>query len=194
MRTWIVFVEVVWGGTEGTVARVLMIIAPERFRDEELFETREALLGAGHEVVIASSTKGKCTGSRGGVADADTTLEAADPSAFDAVVFVGGSGSARYFADPRAHAIAKEMYQAGRLVTAICAGPVILANAGLLSGRKATIHAKHRAALDAGGALYVGQGVVVDGTIVTADGPKNAKRFGDRICEGLRSPARNTSP
>jgi protease I len=49
------------------MAKVLMIIAPERFRDEELFVTKEELEKAGHETVIASITTGTCPGSRGGL-------------------------------------------------------------------------------------------------------------------------------
>ncbi len=45
------------------MAKVLLIIAPERFRDEELFLTKEELEKDGHETVIASTVKGICPGS-----------------------------------------------------------------------------------------------------------------------------------
>ena len=48
--------------------------------------------------------------------------------------------------------------------------------------------------LDAGGALYAATGVAVDGRIITAEGPRNAKRFGQRIFEALRAaPERRAS-
>jgi hypothetical protein len=52
------------------MAKILMIIAPERFRDKELFITKEELEKAGHETVIANIAKGICPGSRGGFATA----------------------------------------------------------------------------------------------------------------------------
>lgn len=39
------------------MAKILMIIPPERFRDEELFVTKEELEKGGHSVVIASTKK-----------------------------------------------------------------------------------------------------------------------------------------
>ena len=81
------------------MAKVVMIIAPERFRDEELFVTKEELERAGHKIVIASSAKGICPGSRGGFATATLTLNEVQASNYDAVVFVGGGGSKIYFAN-----------------------------------------------------------------------------------------------
>ena len=48
--------------------KVLLVIAPQVFRDEELFETREELEKAGFETVIASTAKGICTGKIYGLA------------------------------------------------------------------------------------------------------------------------------
>lgn len=40
------------------MALVLMVVAPERFRDEELFDTQAELVQAGHQTVIASTRVG----------------------------------------------------------------------------------------------------------------------------------------
>ena len=69
----------------------------------------------------------------------DITLDQIDPGAFDAVIFVGGGGSEVYFDDPKAHNIARKAFKAKKLVCAICIAPSILAKAGLLEGRKATV-------------------------------------------------------
>ena len=50
---------------------ILMIIPPERFRDEELFVTKEELEKFGHKITVASTKKGDCPGSRGGFAEAE---------------------------------------------------------------------------------------------------------------------------
>jgi len=98
------------------MAKIVMIIAPERFRDEELFVTKEELEKAGHETVIASSVKGICSGSRGGFATATLTLNEVQASDYDAVVFVGGGGSKIYYANEEAFRIAKEMYKKKQLL------------------------------------------------------------------------------
>lgn len=167
------------------MVKVLMIIAPERFRDEELFVTKEELEKAGHETVIASSVKGICTGSRGAFATATLTLNEVHTGDYDAVVFVGGGGSRMYFANEEALHIAREMYEKKTVVAAICLAPVILANAGILKGKNATVAGTEAKTLESQGAHYTGPGVTVDGTIVTGNAPKSSRLFGQKISELL---------
>ncbi|HIJ91230.1 MAG: DJ-1/PfpI family protein [Desulfobulbaceae bacterium] len=171
------------------MATVLMIIAPEQFRDEELFDTRQELEKGGHKTVIAAMTKGVCHGARGGSATATLTLAEIEVEKYDAVVFVGGGGSRIYFTNSDALRIAKEMYGQGKVVAAICVAPVVLANAGLLKGKDATVFGSEVKGIESKGAKYTGAGVTVDTNIVTADGPKSAGLFGRKITELLRAHA-----
>ncbi len=167
------------------MARVLMIIPPERFRDEELFETRSVLEGCGHGITIASTRRGACPGSRGGSAVAERALTEVDPAGYDALVFVGGGGSTLLFNDLQAQGLARRAAGLGRVVAAICLAPVILANAGVLAGRRATVAGTKSGVIEAAGAVYTGPGVTVDGRIITANAPKASRLFGQRICEVL---------
>lgn len=166
---------------------VLMVIAPETFRDEEYLEPKAVLESAGARVVTASTAPGRCTGRFGAEAYADEAVSAVDPAAFDAVIFVGGGGSRCYFEDPVAHSLARRMLDSGKVVAAICIAPVILANAGLLQGVRATMFPSDEdvAALRAGGAEYTAASVEVDGRIITANGPESAKEFGTTVAEAL---------
>jgi protease I len=168
------------------MAKVLMIVAPERFRDEELFITREELENAGHKTVIASTKKGKCPGSRGGFATATLSLDEVRPADYDAAVFVGGGGSKMYFDNPDAQRIAKEVHAQGKVLAAICLAPVILANAGVLKGKKATVAGTEAKTIESRGAKYTGPGVTVDGSIVTGNAPKSSRLFGQKINALLR--------
>jgi protease I len=163
-----------------------MIIAPERFRDEELFITREELEDAGHKTVIASARKGKCPGSRGGFATATLSLEEVRASDYDAAVFVGGGGSKVYFGNVDALRIAREIHAQRKVLAAICLAPVILANAGVLKGKRATVAGTEAKTIVSRGAEYTGPGVTVDGNIVTGNAPKASRTFGQKINELLR--------
>jgi protease I len=163
------------------MARVLMIVAPERFRDEELFVTREELRRGGHRTDIASTRKGKCLGSRGGSVVATLALADARSEDYDAVVFVGGGGSRVLFADHDALRIARAAHEQGRVVAAICLAPVILANAGVLKGKKATVAGTEAKTIESKGAKYTGPGVMVDGSVVTGNAPKASRQFGQEI-------------
>jgi protease I len=167
------------------MARVLMVISPERFRDEELFDTRAVFDGSGHQVVVASTRIGDCAGSRGGHAYAEATLEAQRAADYDAVVFVGGGGSKLLWHDENALRLAREAADGARVLGAICLAPVILGNAGVLRGRNATVAGTEARTIEARGAVYTGPGVTVDGNIVTANGPKSSTMFGKRVEELL---------
>jgi protease I len=169
------------------MATVLMIIAPERFRDEELFVTKEELEKAGHKTIIVSNTKGVCPGSRGGFATATLTLSEIKTENYDAVVFVGGGGSKLYFYNEEALRIAKEMFQKRKIVAAICLAPVILANAGVLKGKNATVAGTEAKTIESKGAKYMGPGVTVDDNIVTGNAPKSSRLFGQKINEVLKA-------
>ena len=165
---------------------VLMIIARQKFRDEELAEPRAVLQGAGARVTIASSAIENSVGMLGRErVRADVTIDQVDPKAYDAVIFVGGMGASEYFQNPTAHRIATEAHEAGKLVCAICIAPATLANAGLLRGRKATCYSSEKSTLTKAGARYTGEGVTTDGRIITADGPDSARRFGETIRDAL---------
>lgn len=161
-----------------------MIIPPERFRDEELFDTRAVLQSAGHSVTVASTRVGQCSGSRGGHMHAEALgpQRAAD---YDAVVFVGGGGSKLLWHDEDALRLAREAADCEKVLGAICLAPVILGNAGVLRGHDATVAGTEARTIEACGANYVGPGVVVDRRIVTANGPKSSTLFGQRIVELL---------
>ncbi len=167
------------------MAKTVMIIAPERFRDEELFNTKEELEKAGHETVIASLQRGTCRGSRGGQALAALAINEVRADDYEAVVFVGGGGSKIYFSNPEALRLAQEMYKQRKIVAAICLAPVILANAGLLKGKNATVAGTEAKTIESKGAKYTGPGVTVDGRIVTGNAPKSSRLFGQRISELL---------
>jgi protease I len=166
--------------------KVLLVIAPQVFRDEELFETREELEKAGFETVIASTAKGICKGKLGGEAEATVAIDEVRAADYQAIVFVGGMGSQVYFDHAKAHDLAWEMYADGKIVSAICAAPVILAKAGLLKDKKATVYPDHEYTIKQYGALYSGEAVVVDGNIITGNGPESSNAFGQAVAKHLR--------
>ena len=171
------------------MALVLLVVAPERFRDEELFDTQAELTQAGHQTAIASTRAGLCPGSRGGQVLAELTLTQVQCNDYAAVVFVGGGGAKLLFQDTDAWRTAREMAQAGKVVAAICLAPVILAYAGVLAGRQATVAGTEAATIEMQGAHYTGPGVTVDGNLVTANGPKSSRQFGRSIAQLLAARA-----
>jgi len=169
------------------MGKVLMVIAPENFRDEELLHTKEELERAGVETTIASSKTGEAKGKLGARVNVALKLDQVKVNDYDAVVFVGGSGSAIYFNDRRALSIASEAFKKGKKACAICIASVILANAGVLKGKRATVwNGDYIEKIESKGATYTGKPVEVDGNVITANGPQAAREFGRTIARALR--------
>ena len=168
--------------------KVLIAIAPDKFRDEELAEPRAALEKAGIGYDIASTRRGTCTGMLGAKVTATLSFEEIDPKKYDGLVIVGGSGAQDYlWEDDVLVELAKFFRQSAKPVAAICLAPVVLANAGILKGRKATYFHSPKSFFEMkrGGAVLVDKPVVNDDRIITANGPAAAREFADTVVRVL---------
>jgi len=167
-----------------------MVIAFRDFRDEEYFIPKQTLESAGAFITTASTSSGKAIGKLGGEAEVNVLLEDLKVAGYDAVLFIGGPGAANYNEDETCQRIARETVGANKVLGAICIAPAILAKAGVLEGKKATVWSSimDKSAvkiLEEGGADFQKEPVVVDGKIVTASGPSAAKEFAQKIIEVL---------
>jgi protease I len=168
--------------------RILYVVAPERFRDEELLEPKRILERQGATSTVASTRAGTATGMLGAKVAVDCTVQQADAGSFDALVVAGGAGAPAHLWDSEPlRGIVKALHAAGKPVAAICLAPPVLARAGILAGRRATAFPADRALVELkrGGATYVEEPVVLDGTIITASGPEAAAAFGQTLARLL---------
>jgi protease I len=170
--------------------KILMIIAFWDFKDEEYFVPKEIFEKAGFEVKTASAQEGTASGSEGGEVEVDLILNEVAIDDFDAAVFVGGPGAHKHLDDPTFHKIAQEAVAPQKLLAAICIAPAILAKAGVLKDKKATVWASvlDKSAvkiLKENGAKYQPDSMVQDGNIITANGPAAAAEFGQKIAQWL---------
>lgn len=166
--------------------RVVMVVAPKDFRDEELFTPREYFERAGAEVVVASQIKGEpLKGMLGGSVKASLTIGEIEVEKLDGLVLVGGVGAQVYWENEELHKVLRDAHRAGKVVAAICISPLTLAKAGLLEGKEATVWATEKERLTACGAEYRDADVVVSGRIVTANGPDASSDFAKAVASLL---------
>lgn len=165
--------------------KIVMIIAQRQFEGSEFKEPKEIFEREGVKIIVACSTLSEATsmGIYSLIVKPDILINDIIVKEFDAVVFVGGWGSSEYFDNPVAHKIAKQALDQKKILAAICIAPCILANAGLLEGKKAT--AFQSCDLKAKGAIATGKNVERDGNIITANGPAAAEKFGETIVSAL---------
>jgi protease I len=172
--------------------RVLFVFAPEQFRDEELLEPKRILEAAGARTALASTRTGVATGMLGARVMPQMLVRDAKAQDYDAVVVVGGMGSPRHlWNDGPLLAILRDRARAGKVVGAICLSGAVLGKSGIAKGRRATCWPDDTAiaALRNGGATYEKADVVVDGNLVSADGPASATKFGEAIVRAMTAAA-----
>jgi protease I len=168
--------------------KVLFVIAPDQFRDEELLEPKRILEAAGARTEIASTKSGVATGMLGAKVMPNLLVKDAKASKYDAVVVVGGMGSPQHLWNHAPlHAILRDRAAAGKVVAAICLSGAVLGKAGVAKGRRATCWPDDTAiaALRTAGATYEKTDLVVDGNLLSADGPPTARKFGEAIAKAL---------
>ncbi len=166
---------------------VVMVIAPKDFRDEEFKTPYDYLKELGHNILVASTDTAKATGMLDLTVKPDLLIENIDTLAFDALILVGGTGSAIYWDNQIVHQLLKYYARPPRVLASICIAPVSLARAGVLKDKEATVY-KDRSTLDEfkkGGAKYVEKEVVISGNIITASGPQASEKFSQAIAQAL---------
>ncbi len=170
--------------------KILLVIVGVGFQQKEYFDTREVLEAAGFRVTTASDISGEATAKDGSTVAVDVILEKVDPKNFDGIFFIGGSGALEHLDNQESNRILNEAMILQKPYGAICIAPRILARAHVLVGKKAT-------GWDGDGILaqifaqnnveYIREPVVVDGNIVTGNGPDVAREFGGAIVQLLTS-------
>jgi 4-methyl-5(b-hydroxyethyl)-thiazole monophosphate biosynthesis len=165
--------------------RVAVILA-DGFEEVEAIAVVDVLRRAGIDTVIAGLHPGHITSARNVKIVPDTVIDTIRADAFDMIVLPGGQpGSDNLNADPRVQRLVKSFSEADKLIGAICAAPYVLANAGVLQGKRATAYPSYKDRL--GGATYEEKTVVVDGRVLTSRGAGTALAFGLSIVEKLVS-------
>lgn len=187
------------------MARVLIPLA-DGGEEMEIVIIVDVLRRAGWNVVLAGVDGPTATASRQVGLVADALWQDVDPQTFDILLLPGGMGGTNRLLeqDDLLDAI-RSFEQDGRIVGAICAGPLVLQKAGILSTRTATCHPGVRN--DFHPATVSHDRVVWDARVVTSQAPGTAMAFAlavirtvdgedaaDAVAAGLVLPAESAAP
>ena len=161
--------------------RVAMIVSDD-FEQAKFTEPKKALEQAGAKVTVVAPKAGQVTGMNHDVKadtfNVDMTLDAANPSDFDALMLPGGALNARCLAhDAGRQQFVKDFDSKGKPIAFICHAPWLLVSAGLVKGRTMTSWASIQDDLRNAGANWVDQEMVQDRNWVDAGRPKDLGAF-----------------
>jgi len=168
----------------------IAILVASGFEQVELTEPRQALLDAGAKVDIVSPEEGSVRGwnhyDKGDTFAVDITLNAADPSQYDALLLPGGTVNPDQLrVNDAAIAFIKAFFAAEKPVAAICHGPWTLVEAGAVQGRKVTSWPSLQTDLKNAGGHWVDQEVVVDNGLITSRNPDDIPAFNHCLIDAI---------
>lgn len=163
--------------------KVLMPLAPG-FEEIEALAVVDILRRAGMEVIMAGTNENPIEGRNKIKVLSDTPLDSIKNQDFDMIVLPGGAvGTENLKKDPRIKEIVERLYEKGRFITAICAAPTVLSAIGVTAGKKVTSHPTVRGSLKK--EKLSDDRVVVDGNVITSQGPGTAIEFAFKLVEML---------
>ncbi|MBD2846928.1 type 1 glutamine amidotransferase [Paenibacillus sp. IB182496] len=166
--------------------KVAFLLADE-FEDSEMKNPYDAMTKNGMEAVIISLQKGQTLKGKNGTIEYTSHLSAGDALAqdYEAVVIPGGKSPGHLLQNKRIIEFVTEANQQGKLIAAICHGPQVLAEAGLLRGRTLTGYPGIADEIREAGGHYEDREVIVDGNLITSRTPEDEPAFIKAIIDRL---------
>lgn len=166
----------------------IAILVAEGFEQVEMTEPRRALDEAGAQTVLVSPEENRVRAWKftdwGDEFAVDLPLDRARAQDFDAYLQPGGVMSPdKLRMDERAVKFARDFFDQGKPVAAICHGPWMLVEVDQVRGRTVTSWPSLKTDLRNAGATWVDQKVVRDGGVVTSRKPDDIPAFNEQVIE-----------
>jgi protease I len=169
----------------------IAILATNGFEQSELEVPRDRLKSAGATVDIVSLQSGEIKGwdkkDWGRAVKVDKTLDEAKAADYDAVVLPGGQINPDLLrVEPKALKFIKDIFEARKIVAAVCHAPWLLIETGIAKGRKMTSYKSIKTDVMNAGAKWEDSQVVVDQGIITSRNPGDLEAFSAKIIEEVK--------
>ncbi len=174
----------------------IAILATNGFEQSELEVPRDSLKEAGATVEVVSLQPGEIKGwdkkDWGRPVKVDKTLDQISAADYDAIVLPGGQINPDLLrVEPKALQLIKDIFNAKKVVAAVCHAPWLLIETGIAKGRRMTSFKSIKTDVMNAGANWEDAEVVVDQGVITSRNPGDLKAFSAKIIEEIKE-GRNT--
>lgn len=169
----------------------IAILATSGFEQSELEVPRDLLKQAGASVDIVSLRDGEIKGwdkkDWGRPVRVDKTLDQVSAGDYDALVLPGGQINPDLLrVEPKALKFIKDVFEAKKIVAAVCHAPWLLIETGIAHGRRMTSYKSIKTDVANAGAKWEDSEVVVDQGVITSRNPDDLKAFSAKIIEEVK--------
>jgi len=166
--------------------KVAFLLA-DGYEDSEMRNPYEAITRNGSEGVIISLREGEVLKGKKGTIEytSHMSIDDANPDDYDAIVIPGGKSPAGLKDNKAVQQFVQAADRKGTTIAAICHGPQVLEEAGLLQDRTITAYPELSEDMKKAGAQFKDEEVVVDGNLITSRTPKDEPAFIQAIIDKL---------
>lgn len=164
----------------------MAILVEEDFEDAEVLEPLRTLKDSGARVVVIGSGSSQVyNGRRGALIESEIVADEASAQQFDAVIVPGGYAPDRMRMHQPMINFVRQACDMGKIVAAICHGPVLLISADVVRGRRVTSWPSVAIDLRNAGATWIDEPVVRDGNIITSRKLADLPSFSQEIARAI---------
>lgn len=168
------------------MAKRIAILVEKMYEDLEAWYPYLRLREAGHEPIFVGSEKGiEYKGKYGYPVKAEFGINGVRAEDFDAVVIPGGFAPDYMRRVPQMVAFVREMWNAEKIVAAICHGVWLPASADIVRGKHATSFFAIKDDIVNAGGIWKDSEVVRDGNLITSRRPEDLPAFTKTLLETL---------
>jgi len=169
----------------------IAILATNGFEQSELEVPRDSLKEAGATVEVVSLQAGEIKGwdkkDWGRPVKVDKTLDQVSAADYDAIVLPGGQINPDLLrVEPKALQLIKDIFNAKKVVAAVCHAPWLLIETGIAKDRRMTSFKSIKTDVVNAGANWEDAEVVVDQGVITSRNPGDLKAFSAKIIEEIK--------
>jgi len=169
----------------------IAILATNGFEQSELEVPRDSLKQAGATVEVVSLQAGEIKGwdkkDWGRPVKVDKTLDQVSAADYDAIILPGGQINPDLLrVEPKALQLIKDIFNAKKVVAAVCHAPWLLIETGIAKGRRMTSFKSIKTDVINAGANWEDAEVVVDQGVITSRNPGDLKAFSAKIIEEIK--------
>lgn len=168
-----------------SVKRVAILVEND-YQDQEVWVPLYRLREEGYETVVVGTGASQYLSKYRYPIQAEIAASRARSEEFAGVVIPGGWAPDRLRQDPAVLKLVRDLFEARRVVAAICHAGWVLASAGIARGRRLTAYQAIRDDMIHAGADFVDAEVVRDGNLITSRKPDDLPAFCREIIKALK--------
>ncbi len=165
----------------------IAILVEKQYQDLEVWYPLLRLREERAQVlIVGTGTQRSYKGKFGYPVEVNLNVDEVNADNFDAIIIPGGWAPDFLRRHEKVIELVRKVFQAGKLIAAICHGPSLLVSAKVLRGKTVTCFIAIKDDVENAGATFEDKEVVVDGNLITSRKPEDLPRFCQEIIKKLK--------